>query len=201
MNLWKLCLGSFLELQEFIMTVKADCVVEVVFLLSGLVKPTSLSLFIVKVTYFNVLSNSFTILMGSSISGLKVAVPVNLSETNVVIVSVLWNGKFSPSKTSCSTSFHVSWSSYSYRWFLHKFFYFITTFCNYWRTQGKRPATLNSFVSSGRRHFIVDHLNIRIVSWLLIESDEKLETSGHHKMIIGTGNNPEIKKKCCKKTE
>lgn len=122
MNLWKLCLGSFLELQEFIMTVKADCVVEVVFLLSGLVKPTSLSLFIVKVTYFNVLSNSFTILMGSSISGLKVAVPVNLSETHVVIVSVLWNGKFSPSKTSCSTSFHVSWSSYSYRWFLHKFF-------------------------------------------------------------------------------
>lgn len=90
------------------MTVKADCVVEVVFLLSGLVKPTSLSLFIVKVTYFNVLSNSFTILMGSSISGLKVAVPVNLSETHVVIVSVLWNGKFSPSKTSCSTSFHVS---------------------------------------------------------------------------------------------
>lgn len=79
-----LCLGSFLELQEFIMTVKADCVVEVVFLLSGLVKPTSSSLFIVKVTYFNVLSNSFTILMGSSISGLKVAVPVNLSETHVL---------------------------------------------------------------------------------------------------------------------
>lgn len=80
------------------------------------------SLFIVKVTYFNVLSNSFTILMGSSISSLKVPVPVNLSETHVVIVSVLWNGKFTHSKTSCSTSFHVSWSSYSYRWFLHKFF-------------------------------------------------------------------------------